>query len=81
MMIEMLTTPRAIVLAALLVSLAALAHAAFPRYQMETLRADAGVFTRIDRWRGTIEVGAARADARPKWITVNAALAPQQAAK
>ena len=75
----MLTTPRAIVLAALLVSLAALVHAAFPRYQVEPLRADAGVFTRLDRWRGTIEVGAARADARPKWITVNAALTPQTA--
>jgi len=77
--IGMLTTPRAIVLAAFLVCLAALAHAAFPRYQVETLRADAGVFTRMDRWRGTIEVGAARSDARPKWITVNAALTPQTA--
>jgi hypothetical protein len=54
--IDMLTTPRAIVLAALLVCLAALAHAAFPRYQVETLRADAGVFTRMDRWRGTMDV-------------------------
>ena len=76
-LIGMLTTPRAIVLAALLVSIAALIHAAFPRYQVETLRADAGVFTRVDRWRGTLEVGAARQDARPRWITVNTAQAAQ----
>ena len=45
--VDMLMTPRAIVLAALLVSLAALADAAFPCYQAETLRADAGVFSRV----------------------------------
>ena len=66
----MLTTARAIVLAAVLVSLAALAHAALPRYEVHTYNAEAGALLRVDRWRGTAELGVTRADVRPAWLTV-----------
>ena len=70
--IPMLTTARAIVLAAVLVSLAAVAHAALPRYEVHTYNAEAGSVLRVDRWRGTAELGGARADLRPAWLAVPA---------
>jgi hypothetical protein len=69
----MLTTARAIVLAAVLVSLATLAHAVLPRYEIRVMDANAGVFLRVDRWRGSVEIGFARADVRPAWLSGPAA--------
>jgi hypothetical protein len=54
--IPTLTTPRAIVLAAILVALGLLGREFFPRYEIRqhTTTNNAVVYTRIDRWTGTV---------------------------
>ena len=51
----MLTIPRTIVVAAILLMLGLCAHAAVPRYQWRLL--NDGVWVRIDRWTGTATPG------------------------
>jgi hypothetical protein len=65
----MLTLPRAIVFAALVVSASVLAHAALiPRYDVQVLDATNGIFLRVDRRTGTGTIGTMAE--RPAWLEV-----------
>lgn len=70
MLRRMLTTPRAVLLAAVLVGLAILAHGLLPRYDVRAVNAD-GTFVRVDRWTGHAEVGFIANGHASTWLTVS----------
>jgi hypothetical protein len=77
MLAFMLTTSRAIVLAAALVVAGLLAHAAIPRYELHTFE-QSGVVTRTDRWTGRVELTSVQHPA--SWVTTSQSNSDQFAA-
>lgn len=66
---EAVVTPRQFWIGITLLIVAVLAHAAFPRYDWRQDREAPVVWTRIDRWTGTLQLGAIQPGGR--WMAAD----------